>query len=131
MLSIPVLTLTGGALFAGLRIYRRRESLASKLTQETANAGEQEGSPDGPTSRPVERSLPRLLHPVLGDDENRKLTITGLAGATAAIHLVVGLQAATPILVLNGVGFAALLAARYAIPQLASHGQVVDDLLIA
>ena len=46
--------------------------------------------------------------------------IMGLALLTGLIHLFLGIQGAIPIFILNGLGFIALVAALYLVPQLAN-----------
>lgn len=58
-------------------------------------------------------------------DEFRSLNaqsyrIMGLALLTGLIHLLLGIQGAIPIFILNGLGFIALVAAFYLVPQLAN-----------
>ena len=57
-------------------------------------------------------------------DELRSLNaqsyrIMGLALLTGLIHLFLGIQGPIPIFILNGLGFIALVAALYLVPQLA------------
>ena len=54
-----------------------------------------------------------------------------LAAITALIHLYVGISVPAPLLLLNGIGFLVLIAARYFIPQLIQYRQAIHYALIA
>lgn len=66
---------------------------------------------------------------------SRQWVVVGLAVATAVIHLVLGLGVvggggASPLFILNGVGYLALIVALYFLPQLAAQRGLVRWALI-
>jgi len=60
------------------------------------------------------------------EEFNREVLIVALAGTTAAIHI----SLATPLFVLNGVGFLASLAAHRLVPQRESYQKYTRDALL-
>ena len=55
---------------------------------------------------------------------NNKALIISLAVTTGIIHLILGVRVPDSLLLLNGVGYFALLATLYFIPQLAQYRKI-------
>lgn len=117
------LLVTGGIVIAARSIYRRmtqgelRERADDRSPRSASNAG-----------RPVEpggsaESVTALA--TIQDQAIRDVSITALAGTTAVIHVWLG----SSLFVLNGVGYAGLLAAHYLVPEEERYKQYTRDAL--
>ncbi|MFZ4848175.1 MAG: hypothetical protein ACOYL7_03475 [Caldilinea sp.] len=78
---------------------------------------------------PVPDRAPAFLQALVADDDLRTTAILALGGATALTHLLLGAQLAAPLLVWNGIGYAALLASYHFVPRLAPYRATTRDLL--
>ena len=63
--------------------------------------------------------------------DSQSFRITGLALLTALIHLFLGVQGGILIFILNGLGFIALVAGLYLLPQLANWRTHIRWALVA
>lgn len=77
----------------------------------------------------------RSLSKLVTDEDLRKTSVTVLGGATSVMHLVLGAQIGSPLFILNGVGYAVLLAGHYAgprfVPPLATYQSETRNVLFA
>lgn len=80
---------------------------------------------------PVPERAPGFLRVLVTNDDLRATAILALGGATALTHLLLGAQLATPLLVWNGIGYAALLASYHFVPRLAPYRATTRDVLSA
>jgi len=142
MMSLGLLAATGGALYGSVKALRFWQTgerpLWLKETKLAAVpvAGEG-GAPvadaiGGAAGLTVETpSDATLVNFLRYDKEARKVAVITLTGATALIHIALGLQAGLPLFVWNGAGFIALLAGQYFTPQLEPYRAEVRDGFIA
>lgn len=91
--------------------------------------------PADPVAEPLPEPLPErvsaFLRVLVTDDDLRATAILALGGATALTHLLLGAQLAAPLLVWNGIGYAALLASYHFVPRLAPYRATTRDVLSA
>lgn len=141
MLSLGALGLTGAVTYGGVKALRRLLGTASRppwlqAAQPVAVAvtasGETVTMPVDLTmaAEPANRAA-AMLNYVVQDEQGRKLSIIALSGTTAALHLLLGVQAGVPLFIWNGVGFVAFAAGQYFIPQLAPYRREVRDGFLA
>lgn len=140
MISLVGLALTGGALFGGIEVLRRRQNegrplwlrerrLTAVTVAEKTGPGHTAG--DVMVDEPALAGAAGLVDYVVYDQRGRRLSIIALTSSTALIHLALGLQGGIPLLVWNGAGYLLLLAGKYAVPQLAPYRQTINDGLMA
>lgn len=142
MISLGLLAATGGALYGSVKALRfwqtgerplwlKEAGLASvpvtgEVSASTADAAV--GTAAFPAEGVRDATLVNFLR---YDKEARKVSVITLTGATALIHIALGLQAGLPLFVWNGAGFIALLAGQYFTPQLEPYRAEVRDGFIA
>lgn len=80
---------------------------------------------------PLTERVPAFLRVLVTHDDLRATAILALGGATALTHLLLGAQLSAPLLVWNGVGYAALLASYHFVPRLAPYRATTRDVLSA
>lgn len=137
---MPIIGLvaTGTALFAGIKLLRRR---FQPVVQPIFITGQATGSPasasvdavaptngPGPTFAAAPLAALRTL---VADDETRKVAVLMLTSATAWTHIALGMQIPFALLALNGVGYVVLLTGHYFVPQLAPYRDHTRDALSA
>lgn len=125
-MSIPNLALTGAVLYSGIKLLRRRFQPTDTVQPIMATAPVVEAPTPAIPFLP-----PKALQILVANDGLRKVAIVTLTGATAVMHLGLGLQLPSALFVWNGVGYAVLLAGHYAVPQLAAQRGETRDLLAA
>ncbi len=84
-----------------------------------------------PLTEPLTERVPAFLRVLVTHDDLRATAILALGGATALTHLLLGAQLSAPLLVWNGVGYAALLASYHFVPRLAPYRATTRDVLSA
>lgn len=87
--------------------------------------------PAFPVAEPLTERVPAFLRVLVTHDDLRATAILALGGATALTHLLLGAQLSAPLLVWNGVGYAALLASYHFVPRLAPYRATTRDVLSA
>lgn len=87
--------------------------------------------PADPVAEPLPERVSAFLRVLVTDDDLRATAILALGGATALTHLLLGAQLAAPLLVWNGIGYAALLASYHFVPRLAPYRATTRDVLSA
>lgn len=87
--------------------------------------------PASPVAEPLTERVPAFLRVLVTHDDLRATAILALGGATALTHLLLGAQLSAPLLVWNGVGYAALLASYHFVPRLAPYRATTRDVLSA
>lgn len=137
-MPLVALAATGTALFAGIKLLRRRFPPAAPLI---ASIGPVTSQPNAPTvdkgaaTSVIEPTFVTAslagLRSLVEDDEKRKITVIMLTSATAWTHIALGLQIPFALLVLNGVGYAVLLTGHYFVPPLAPYRDHTRDALSA
>ena len=129
---LTTILVTGIACYAGIRLlprcYQYFRSAARRHARERAemHAAPVESAPPVEDAPAAPVHFGRLL--VINDDL-RTTAIVALGSATALTHITLGLQLSSPLFLLNGAGYAVLLAGRYFAPALASHRTTTHDLL--
>lgn len=139
MLSLGTLGLTSAVMYGGIKALRRfvfheeKRPLWLKSPQPSAVAVAADGGSGAVdidvTSDPATGAA--LFNYIVHDQEGRKLSILALSGTTAALHILLGLQAGLPLFVWNGAGFVAFAAGQYFIPQLEPYRSEVRDGFLA
>lgn len=143
MISLGTLAMTTGALYGGvkaLRFWQHRERplwlrepqlayvTVTETPQQTSNPVTidsslvSEASAAGPAA---------IVYHMVYNEQGRKLSVITLTGATALIHIVLGIQGGIPLFIWNGAGFVAFLAGQYFAPELAPYRAEVRDGFIA
>jgi len=141
MLSLGALGLTGAVTYGGVKALRRLLGSGQRpLWLQAAQPAAVAVTASGETvvvpvefevaAEPANRAAAWRNY-VVQDEQGRKLSIIALSGTTAAIHLLLGVQAGVPIFIWNGVGFVAFAAGQYFIPQLAPYRREVRDGFLA
>jgi hypothetical protein len=132
-LAITGIAIYGGVKFLRNRFQRQPEPAAGIAPDAAPAVAEQTDVQPGWAStlpQPV-RSLSKLVT----DEDLRKTSVTVLGGATSVMHLVLGSQIGSTLFILNGVGYAVLLAGHYVgprvVPQLAAYQNETRDILFA
>lgn len=142
MISLGLLAATGGALYGGVKalrfwqngerpIWLKEAKLATvPVTGEgnVATATPAVGNVVFAADEPRDATLVNFLR---YDNAARQVSVITLTGATALIHIALGLQAGIPLFVWNGAGFIAFLAGQYFTPQLEPYRAEVRDGFIA
>lgn len=123
MVFAPLLVAAGIAVAAG-RVYRRvqQQRISRRPVERPPQANDAQ-------EKPVEPHRPSHAMATLEaskDQTLRDVLTVALTGTTAVIHLGLGSQ----LFVLNGVGFAGLLAAHYLVPDEERYKQYTRDALI-
>lgn len=137
---MPIIGLAAGgaALFAGIKLLRRRFPPAVPLVATIGQTGASPApariggidSPPVPAHTGAAEPLGALRN-LVADDEKRKITIIMLTSATAWTHIALGLQIPFALLFINGVGYLVLLTGHYFVPQLAPYRDHTRDALSA
>lgn len=141
MLSLGALGLTGAVTYGGVKAFRRllgsgRRPPWLQAAQPVAVAVTASGETVSVpvtleiAAEPANRAEALLTY-VVQDEQGRKLSIIALSGTTAALHILLGLQAGVPIFILNGVGFVAFAASQYLIPPLEPYRRELRDGFLA
>ena len=142
MISLGLLAATGGALYGSVKALRfwqqgerplwlKEAKLAAVPATEGSSAATA-ASEANPGAFSVDQTRDAtLVNFLCYDKEARKFSVITLTGATALIHIALGLQAGIPLFVWNGAGFIALLAGQYFTPQLEPYRAEVRDGFIA
>jgi len=136
------LAVTGTALYGSVKLLRHRtqkraqpsvvNAAAVELDQPTRSATPIDPdviAPSGKAMPPVKQW--RILNRFTTNPSLRKTSILALGGATSLTHIALGLQYSSLLFIWNGMGYAALLAANYAMPRLARYRNESRDLLMA
>lgn len=142
MMSLGLLAATGGALYGSVKALRfwqtgERPLWLQEAKVATVPVAEGSSTVAGATAAgnvvfaAAEPKDATLINFLRYDKEARKVTVITLTGATALIHIALGLQAGLPLFVWNGAGFIALLAGQYFTPQLEPYRAEVRDGFIA
>lgn len=142
MISLGLLAATGGALYGSVKALRfwqqgERPLWLKEVKLATVSVTSEDSAPTtNPATGKVvfaatEASDATLVNFLRYDKEARKVAVISLTGATALIHIALGLQAGLPLFVWNGAGFIALLAGQYFTPQLEPYRAEVRDGFIA
>lgn len=143
MISLGTLAMTTGALYGGvkaLRFWKHRERPLWLREPQLAYATVAEASLQTADHVTIDRSLvseasvtgpAAVVHDLVYNEQGRKLSVITLTGATALIHIVLGLQGGIPLFIWNGAGFVAFLAGQYFAPELDPYRAEVRDGFIA
>lgn len=140
MLSLGTLGLTGAVMYGGIKALRRfvfheeKRPLWLKLPQSSAVAVAANAGPDSVDTGvtiDLSNSTTTLFDYIVHDTEGRKLSIMALSGTTAALHILLGVQAGLPLFIWNGAGFVAFAAGQYFVPQLEPYRSEVRDGFLA
>jgi predicted flap endonuclease-1-like 5' DNA nuclease len=132
MLSLGAFVIGSGTLYATITMYHkivdgaripwldnlfpRQKKKTPSVAPETSASSTAQAEVVAPTLNPVAT--------VMIDEKaalERKILITTLSGATTLIHLQMGIAYGSTLFLLNGVGFAGLLAAYYFVPPLTPY----------
>lgn len=143
MISLGTLAMTTGALYGGvkaLRFWQHRERPLWLREPQLAYATVTEAPPqttDHVTAyRPMVTEASAagpatIVDYMVYNEQGRKLSVITLTGATALIHIVLGVQGGIPLFIWNGAGFVAFLAGQYFTPELEPYRAEVRDGFIA
>lgn len=142
MLSLGTIGLTGAAMYGGIKALRRyvfqdeKRPLWLKSPQPMAVAAGADASAatatiDADLVTESAGSSAAIFDYVVHNEEGRKLSIIALSGTTAALHILLGVQAGIPLFVWNGAGFVAFAAGQYFVPQLEPYRRDVRDGFLA
>lgn len=144
MLTLGGLALVGSALYGTVKVVGNRRSNKPKRPawlrepQFVTAVATAKGTATKPLRNsnvvietPTTASVVGLANYAIYTKQGRQLAISALTGATALIHIVLGLQAGIPLFVWNGAGFIMLLAGKYVVPQLAPYRQEVNNVMLA
>lgn len=139
---LTTLAVTGVALYGTVKLLRNRTQKQAQSTVVNAATVESDQptesatpiepdviAPSGKTTPPIRRWY--ILNRFTTDPALRKTSILALGGATSLTHIALGLQYSSALFIWNGVGYATLLAANYAMPRLAPYRNQSRDLLMA
>jgi hypothetical protein len=139
---LMTLAVTGTALYGSVKLLRRRTQKQAQPSMVDAAAVERDQSagpatpidpdviaPSGKATPPIREW--RILNHFTTNPSLRKTSILALGGATSLTHIALGLQYSSLLFIWNGVGYATLLAANYAMPRLAPYRNESRDLLMA
>lgn len=140
MLSLGTIGLTGAVMYGGIKALRRyifegekrplwlRSPQPVTVTAGTDAAG---ATVDAELSAESTGGTTALFDYVVHNEEGRKLSIIALSGTTAALHILLGVQAGIPLFVWNGAGFVAFAAGQYFVPQLEPYRREIRDGFLA
>lgn len=139
---LTTLAVTGAAFYGSVKFLRNRAQKQAQpmvVNAATVERDQSSGSttpiepdviaPSGKATPPIRQW--RILNRFTTDPALRKTSILALGGATSLTHIALGLQYSSALFIWNGVGYATLLAANYAMPRLASYRNKSRDLLMA
>ncbi len=107
--TLLVAGVCGGSLYTGLQKYRSQRSKRHSFLVDASNRG--------------------ILSMTAPDSVTRDASIIGLTSATSLVHVQLGLTGGPLLQVLNGVGYAGLLAGIYVFPQLEAGHEIRDTLM--
>lgn len=139
---LTTLAVTGAALYGSVKLLRSRAQKQAQPTEVNPTVVERDQSiesttpiepdviaPSGKTTPPIRQW--HILNRFTTDPALRKTSILALGGATSLTHIALGLQYSSALFIWNGIGYATLLAANYAMPRLAPYRDKSRDLLMA
>lgn len=137
MLSLGTIGLTGAVMYGGIKAMRRfvfqdeKRPIWLKSPQPVTVAARADAT--GATTADVDlvADSSGMFDYIVHDPEGRKLSIIALSGTTAALHILLGVQAGIPLFVWNGAGFVAFAAGQYFVPQLEPYRSEVRDGFLA
>lgn len=141
-MSLGLFAATGGALYGSVKALRFWQNGERPLWLKEAKLATVPATGEGGAAtsdatvgtvvfaadQPQDATLVNFLR---YDKEARKVSVITLTGATALIHIALGLQAGLPLFVWNGAGFIAFVAGQYFTPQLEPYRAEVRDAFIA
>jgi len=129
---LTTIFLTGVACYGGVRLLRHRSQYIRTRAANRAKASASQpdtSAEDDSTAGKAPDQPKHIVQALIANDELRTIASLTLGSATALTHIALGLQLSSPLFLLNGAGYAVLLAGRYGIPALAPHRTTMHDLL--